>query len=263
MNKRVVILAVIVLLLIAALLPIGLVQAQAGNQWQVDFFPNLDWAGYPVYSFTTPQISFNWNNAPPGPNMPNERWTMRANTTAFFYAGVNRFQVTADDEVAIFVDGIQYLDTRGRKFAGKTVTTDVPLTQGMHQVRVDFRQRTGPAYIFFTWFYLKPDGPTPAPPPRPLPYPTPPASASSVTTQYGNFTPCIQQHTHQANCFGSNGNWDSPNVGSIQMEPQITIWGNCSPPDSDVKWVVDPSARPPVVKSFRCSKSLAGWFPTD
>ena len=48
-------------------------------------------------------------------------------------------------------------------------------------------------------------------------------------------------------------------MGSIETEPQIVIWGNCTP-DS---WTNFPISCDPNVpqQSYKCSKTGAGWFP--
>jgi hypothetical protein len=63
----------------------------------------------------------------------------------------------------------------------------------------------------------------------------------------------------QAACFQSSGQWDSPNLGSIQTEPQIQIWMACTP-DSVTSFTVscDPEVPP---EEFKCSKTGAGYFP--
>jgi hypothetical protein len=82
-----------------------------------------------------------------------------------------------------------------------------------------------------------------------------PPSASSVVTKYGDYTPCLQQNIHQSNCFVSDGAWDSPNLGSIQMEPQITSWNICVADTTEM--YTNPNGQP---QSYNCSKTLAGWF---
>lgn len=233
----------------------------APNQWRMDFYPNTDWAGYPVYTQYSTHLNYNWDESAPGPNLPSSNWTMRATLTTYFYGGQYQFHVLADDEFVFMVDDVIYMNTLGQGLSGKTIIFSIPISQGYHTVRVDFRQYTGPGYLLTSWAYLKPGHPVPFPPERPLPAPLPPQSATSVQTQYGDFTPCIEQGLHQAKCFHSDGAWDSPNVGSIELEPPITIWGNCEPADSDVVWTVDTTTEPMVTKEFRCSKTLAGWFP--
>jgi hypothetical protein len=215
-----------------------------------------------VLTQTIPFISMNWGFGSPGANVPVDNFTGRFDSQAFFYAGTNRFTLQADDEVALMINGVTFLDTRGAGQSGKVLTVDVPLPQGWHQVRVLYREWSQTAYVFVNWQLVKPDGgtppPTPAPPPPP-PTNCGPVSATSVQTKFGNYTPCIQQNSHQVNCFQSDGAWDSPNRGSIEMEPMISVWGNCTA-DSTTEFQV--SCDPAVPwQSFNCSKTEAGWFP--
>jgi hypothetical protein len=152
----------------------------------------------------------------------------------------------------------------------------VSLAQGYHNLRVQFRQYSGTAYVYLDWAVVKPGyppayPPLPVPPPyyTPVPGPSPtpacnpawsctcPASATSVTTIYGNYTTCIQQNLQQANCFQSNGAWDAPNMGSIQSEPMIQVWGNC-PTAGQLQTMQLQCNSAPVQAT--CSKTLAGWF---
>ncbi len=258
--RRILLISAVVAVLALVLVGAMAVQSQSGNSWQINYFPNENWQGAPVYSQTAPFLNMNWGSAAPGPNMPSQNWTARAYSTAYFYSGTYRYTIKADDEVMLTVDNVVYLDTRGQGQSGKTLVVDINMTQGNHNVSVDVRQYTGQAYLYLTWGLIKPGQGTPTPVIKPLPYPTPPPSATSVTTKYGDYTPCIQNNSHQSNCFQSDGAWNSPNVGSIQMEPEITVWGNCEPPDSDMTWTVDVNTDPVTVKSFRCSKTLAGRY---
>jgi hypothetical protein len=136
------------------------------------------------------------------------------------------------------------------------VTLDLPMRQGNHHVELRFREFTGNAYFYFRYSYLKGNQTPPPGPSTPTVCPTPFPSASSVQTQFGNYTPCIQQGIHQSNCFVSDGAWNSPNLGSIEMEPQIVIWGNCTP-DTITNMVLQACTDP---RPAKCSKTGAGWF---
>ncbi len=237
-------------------------QQSAINNWQMSFHPNLNWEGHPVYTQYSNSLNYNWGGQSPAPNVAPSYWSLRATMDAYFYGGTYQFSILADDEFVFFIDNVIYMDTVDQGLSGKKVIFTAPVSQGYHTLRIDYRQFTGPSYIYTEWAYIKPGGGAPPlPPNRPLPAPLPPESAPSVQTQYGDFTPCIEQGLHQAECFHSDGSWNSPNRGSVQMEPQITIWGNCEPADSDVVWTVDTTQDPMITKTFRCSKSLAGWFP--
>jgi hypothetical protein len=258
------ILGLLVLLLIA--LPLlatasFAVQAQSGNLWTAFYYNNPDWAGNPVYIESTSVIAYNWGNGSPGHGVPVDNFTASYTTSAFFYAGTYQFTTTADDEIALIIDGVTYIDTRGQGQSGKSQVINVSMWQGYHNIEVFYREFTQTAYVYVTWAYLKPDTPPPPvlPPPAPTPAACTPQSAPSVQTQFGDYTPCIQQGLHQSACFQSSGAWDSPNLGSIQTEPQIQIWMACTP-DSVTSFPVscDPNVPP---KSYKCSKTGAGYFP--
>jgi len=243
---------------LASLLVSAPANAQSGNQWVANYFPNLDWTGQPIYTEYPNIINYNWGTNSPGPGMPNQNWTARFTSTAFFYAGVYRFTVLAADEFAFYVHGALIGDTRNAGQSGKTFVYDVSMLQSNANIQLDFRQYSGTAYVMLTWQYIKEAAPTPAPPPPSQPTgPWGPGSASSVQTQYGDYTPCIQQVLHQSKCFQSSGQWDSPNLGSIETEPQIIVWGNCKADEvQTMQLYYDQDPQP-----AKCSKTEAGWFP--
>jgi len=259
-------------LIIPALLALALVTAvvapllaQNGNTWYVQYYPNTNWSGTPVASTYVSYIDFNWGTSAPAPNMPATNWTALMTSTAYFYSGTYIFSALADDEVSLQIDGVTYINTMGAGMSGKPVQVAVPLSQGNHNLVVQFRQYTATAYVYLSWAA---SGSVPAYTPMPVPtaVATPacnpwwscscPVQATSVTTQYGNYTPCIQQNIQQANCFVPDGQWNSPNLGSIQMEPQIQVWGNCTP--GQLQCMQLQCNQAPVEAT--CSKTGAGWF---
>jgi hypothetical protein len=256
--KRILLSAALVAVCVIALAGIPAAMAQSGNTWRADYFPNTDWAGSPVMTTQfNSLLSFNWGYGSPSSAVPADNFTARFTTDAFFYAGNYQFSVVADDEVVLIIDGITRLDTRGQGASGKSFVMTFPMWQGTHRVEVLYREFTQSAYVHLNWVFLGGGQPPPPPPPgTPSPYPPLPPSASSVQTRYGDYTPCIQQNIHQSNCFVSDGAWDSPNLGSIQMEPQIASWNNCVA--DQVQTFVDPNL---VERSYACSKTEAGWFP--
>ena len=274
-KTRVVAVAVAVLILALAAQPMS---AQNGNVWNIQYFNNPNWSPPYYVGVTSSFIDFNWGTVPPAPGMPSTNWTATMTSSVNFNAATYVFQALADDEISLQIDGVTYLNTIGAGMSGKTVQVAVPLTAGYHNLVVQYRQYSGVAYVYLNWAFNKPDVgyvytplPNPMPagtpvPPPPGPTPTPgcdpwwscscPTQATSVTTQYGDYTPCIQQNLHQANCFQSDGQWDSPDTGSIQSEPQIQVWGNCTPGALQCMQVACNQAPGEVT----CSKTAAGWF---
>jgi len=254
---------VVIALLAVAIQPL---LAQSGNTWYIQYYNNPNWSGAPVMVQYNTYIDFNWGTNPPGPNMPADNWTATMTTSAYFNSGTYYFTALADDEISVQIDGVTYLNTIGAGMSGKSVTVGVPMAQGYHNLLVQYRQFTAAAYVYLSWSYGKPGTPTPVPP-MPTATPAPgcnpwwscscPTQATSVTTQFGNYTPCIQENKHQFNCFVSDGQWNSPNMGSIQMEPMIQVWGNCSPAGA-LQCMQLACNQAPVQAT--CSKTLAGWF---
>ncbi len=268
---------VLVLVLLAiAFTPLS---AQNGNIWNASFFSNPNWTAPAAMGMQSTYIDFNWGTVPPGPGMPATNWTATMTSSVYYYySGTYIFQVLADDEISLQIDGVTYINTIGAGMSGKTVQAVVPLSQGTHNLTVQYRQYTGTAYAYLNWAYVNPAGgyiytplPTPMPSGTPVasppgPTPTPacdpwwecscPSSAASVTTEYGDYTPCIEQDLQQTACFVSDGQWDSPNTGSIEMEPQIQVWGNCTPGAMQCMQLA--CNQEPVQAT--CSKTAAGWF---
>lgn len=252
--KRILFSAALVAVCLAALAGVTPAMAQSGNSWRIDFYNNPDWTGYPVTTLYNSYIAYDWGYGSPSPAVPVDNFSGRMTTDAFFYAGTYQFSLVADDEIVLIVDGMTRLDTRGLGQSGKTFTLNIPMWQGMHHVEVLYREYSLAAYTFVNWAYV--DGNMPPPPPPPSNYPPLPPSSDNVQTKFGDYTPCIQQGIHQANCFVSDGAWDSPNLGSIRIEAQIVSWSICAADTQNM--FLNDRAEP---KSYNCSKTMAGWFP--
>ena len=234
--------------------------AQSGNSWYVQYYSDPYWTT-PSTSMYSTYIDFNWGTNPPAPGMPSTNWTATMTSTAYFYSGSYVFSALADDEISMQIDGVTYFSTMGAGLSGKSVTYILPMTQGNHNIVVQYRQYSAAAYMYLTWTYSNPSGtPIPAPTTISTPACNPwwscscPTQATSVTTQYGNYTTCIQQNLPQWECFDNQG--DSPDMGSIQMEPQIQVWGACTP--GQLQCMQLACSQAPVEAT--CSKTGAGWF---
>jgi hypothetical protein len=261
MTKRLFLIAAIALVFVLAL-GIGgtrTVDAQAGSPWTSAYFNNGFLIGNPVFVTTDSFINFNWGFGSPNPAVPVDNFSARYTTTAFFAAGVYRFSILADDGFTLRVNNTPFLNTFNAPVPGKVFTVDVPIQQGFTTIQVDYLEITGVAFISVNWFVISGGGVVVQPPitvPTAVPPGTLVPSQSSVVTQFGDFTPCIRNGTHQVNCFVSDGAWNSPNRGSIELEPRIQIWRQCTP-DSVVTQQVF-VGQPPQRTS--CSKTGAGFY---
>jgi hypothetical protein len=259
MKRRHLILPALLALVLVAAVAAPLL-AQSGISWFVQYYSDPNWS-VPSVGIYSSYIDFNWGTNPPAPGMPSTNWTATMTSTAYFYSGSYTFSALADDEISVQIDGVTYINTIGAGMSGKPVTMILPMTQGNHNIVVRYRQYTSAAYVYFTWVYGS-GNPTPLPPPTSTPGCNPwwscscPTQATAVTTQFGDYASCIQQNIQQANCFVPDGQWNSPNMGSIQMEPQIQVWGNCTP--GQLQCMQLECNQAPVQAT--CSKTGAGWF---
>lgn len=251
--KRILRTVALLAVLCALVLPAMPAQAQSGNTWNITYWPNLTQGGFSPFLASSSQIAFNWGLGSPMSGIPVDNFSMRATSQAWFQAGTYNFTVQADDEVALMIDGVTWVNTRDQGLSGKTITVTVPLSQSRwYNLQVDYREFTQTAYVFLNWTMV---GAPPAPVQPPVTQPVP--SATTVQTRYGNYDSCIANNIHQVNCFVPDGQWDSPNAGSIAMEGQIVIWGNC--PANTVMSMVMFTGMP--AQQAVCSRTEAGWFP--
>ena len=226
--------------------------AQNGNVWNVSYFNNSNWTAPPAMGMQSSYIDFNWGTVPPGPGMPSTNWTATMTSSVYFYyTGTYIFQALADDEVSLQIDGVTYINTIGAGMSGKTVQAAVPLNAGTHNLTVQYRNT--PAWPTSISTGLTPTWPAATSTPRcPSPCPQHPRAATARPHADAGMRSRLvvllpnashQRHNrvrrlhavHRAGPAASQllrirrrvGR--AKNTGSIQAEPQIEVWGNCTP----------------------------------
>ncbi|MDW8351788.1 MAG: PA14 domain-containing protein [Anaerolineae bacterium] len=133
--------------------------------WSGEYWNNTIQSGPPALARNEAAINFNWGFGSPDlmrvqPDYFSARWTRRMN----FAAGVWRFSADVDDGIRIWVDGQVVLDALN--FVGRqTPSVDIPLTQGVHEIRVDYVEQTQQAFIRLDMTRV--GTLPPAPPPQP------------------------------------------------------------------------------------------------
>lgn len=255
MRRRHILLPLLALVTVVLLAFGVLASAQANVPWTINYYNNPSLQGGPVYSLNDQSILYDWGFGSPVSGVPADGFSMRATTSTYFYAGTYTFNVIADDGFVLYINGQTVMDVWPNPQPGKAYTAQVAMDGGWATVELDYRHLSGRAYAFLTWGFAKaPILPTVTPITPPT---TPVPSVNQLENQFGNFTPCIRQNLHQAQCFQSSGAWDSPNIGSIRLEPQIVVWDDCTA-DRTRRMVIYVGRDAQQVK---CSKSEAGWYP--
>jgi hypothetical protein len=130
--------------------------AQAGADWQGEYYANTDLIGTPALVRNdrgpsgTAGLDLNWGAASPGPGIPSDHFSARWTRTATFEAGLYRFRATVDDGVRLYVDGTLAID-EWRDGGQREVSADRQLAAGQHSLRVEYYERSGVALVRLQW----------------------------------------------------------------------------------------------------------------
>ncbi len=140
--------------------------AQQGVSWYGEYFPNSFLFAPTAFTRTDGAIAFNWGQTSPGSGMPTDGFSVRWGADPYFQAGTYRFWALADDAIRInvgyaFQPQINTIDSNDPLRAGKLVSADITLTEGVHHIQVDYQEFSGDAYAYVTWANLatNPSGP--------------------------------------------------------------------------------------------------------
>ena len=130
--------------------------------WKGEYFNNPFLRGNSLVIQDDSNIDFDWGFTPPAPGMPNARYSARWTRTLYFSAGYYRFSAYVDDGMRIWLDENLIMD-EWHPASGQQYNRDVDLVDGLHTLRVEYYQDTGPAYAHASWQQIPP--PTVTPPP--------------------------------------------------------------------------------------------------
>jgi hypothetical protein len=124
-------------------------------EWKGEYFNDINLQGAPLMVRNDPAVDFNWGLDSPDPRVPADnfsvRWTRRAN---FEKSGDYIFNARTSDGVRIYLDGLLVLDEWRDTPDGeyKTYTSRFyGLSDGYHNVRVEYYERGGIAYAMVWW----------------------------------------------------------------------------------------------------------------
>ena len=90
--------------------PVGLIDACLSNQWQANFWNNINLTGNVVASRTDRQINFGWGLQSPHNGVNADQWSGRWVSTHAVPAGNYRITVTSDDGAIVWVNGKKVVD---------------------------------------------------------------------------------------------------------------------------------------------------------
>ena len=145
-------LAGVLVALVLAAAPVKPAAAQ-DSTWFTQFWNNTNLSGQPVATRFDSTINFDWGHGSPQPGVNDDNFSARWTRTVNFAPGTYRFTATMDDGMRFWLDGRLLIDSWNPS-QQHTLTTDVALTSGNHDLRVDYFDAGGVAVAQFSWQLL-------------------------------------------------------------------------------------------------------------
>ena len=150
-GHRTVLLALVTLLLLLAGWHDGVVAAQGTEgEWWATYYNNATLSGSPVIRRYDRAVDFNWGRNGPGSGAGNDNFSVRWIREAWFAGGTYRFTVGVDDGVRVWV-GDQLVVDEWHDQSNPAIYRDRYIPAGVHQVRVEYYEHTGGAFIKLGW----------------------------------------------------------------------------------------------------------------
>lgn len=115
-----------------------------------EYYGNPTLSGAPALVRNDADLHFDWGAEAPAPGLPADQFSVRWTRSLVTAEGPHRIIATADDGVRVWVDGILVLDAWQGGMSGKEMG-HVWLEAGLHQVRVEYVERSGAAALHVWW----------------------------------------------------------------------------------------------------------------
>jgi len=122
-----------------------------GQGWRAEYFDNQNLQGSPVLVRTDAAIDFAWGTGSPDPALPADHFSVRWSRTLGFTAGTYRFLTSTDDGVRLWVDGQLVVDAWYTQKLPNTHWGDLTLSEGLHQITVEYFEQGGEAHAHVWW----------------------------------------------------------------------------------------------------------------
>ncbi|MFZ1398817.1 MAG: PA14 domain-containing protein [Candidatus Promineifilaceae bacterium] len=183
--------------------------ARADDNWTAKYYNNQTLSGSPVLTRTESNLDHDWGAGAPNDNINIDSFSAEWTRNLYFSPGTYRFIATMDDGMRVYVDNNPIIDVWYDSQA-HTVTADVYLNGGNHDIRVEYYEAGGQAVAQLNWV---------------------PASGGTTLWQAQYFnnsslsgTPVVTRNEGQINY-----NWAGSPVGGVPADGFSVRWrGNLS-----------------------------------
>ncbi len=122
------------------------------TEWRGEYFANPHLVGDPTFVRHDLDINYNWGLESPAPGVPADSFSVRWTRNASFQEGNHRFFALVEGSVRIYVDDrLVVTADELPPSPPREVHGDIYLTAGVHTVRVEYVNTSGPALIRVWW----------------------------------------------------------------------------------------------------------------
>jgi hypothetical protein len=147
--RRVLGLAALMLAFILLAAPGAAVRAEDA-QWTGRFWNNKTLSGDPVLTRFENSIDFRWGDGSPDPLVNDDNFSAQWTRRVYFPAGTYRFTAVIDDAMRVYIDNNLIMDYWNDS-QEHTATVDLPLSEGDHDIKIDYYEAGGVATAIFNW----------------------------------------------------------------------------------------------------------------
>lgn len=121
------------------------------NQWLAEYYSNPNLAGTnPSYVRSEDAINHRWGDGSPTSRIPADNFSARWTKTENFPGGYYRFTATMDDGMRVWLDTSLIIDS-WYPSEEHTVSRDVYVSPGTHEIRVEYFEAGGLATAVFSY----------------------------------------------------------------------------------------------------------------
>jgi hypothetical protein len=154
MGKRITVLIPVIVVMMLVLAG-GSAQAEDA-QWHTRFWNNTNFSGDPVHERYDNAVDFDWGDGSPSKHVSDDNFSAKWRRHVNFQPGVYRFTATMDDGMRVWVDDQLVIDS-WTDSQEHTMTKDVQISGGEHQVKVDYYEVGGKAVAKVNWQLIHPE----------------------------------------------------------------------------------------------------------
>ncbi len=127
------------------------------DKWHARFWNNTHFDGDPVVVRYDKSVDFDWGDGAPDSRVGDDNFSAKWRRNVNFEPGVYRFTATMDDGMRVYIDDQLIIDS-WTDSQEHTMSKDVSVSGGDHQVKVDYFEKGGKAVAKVNWQLVHPEG---------------------------------------------------------------------------------------------------------